>query len=142
MLGSVASWSHTSHVISRVPGWLARCRCVACLFPHLYPPYLHVLRVDPSRLDKVDLDALWGPSSDAAAAAASEAVAEAAQRATERGRAQGGAQKESQRGEVGREAGGEQAGVLSRQLARLEEEQHHMAEQVAELKSILLRRSQ
>lgn len=36
-----------------IPSWVER------LFPGLYPHYLHVLRVDPDRLDSVGLDNLW-----------------------------------------------------------------------------------
>lgn len=29
-------------------------------YPHLYPKYLHVLRVDPGRLDHVEVASVWG----------------------------------------------------------------------------------
>lgn len=32
--------------------------------PHLYPPFVHVLRVDPQKLDTVKLDRLWSKEGD------------------------------------------------------------------------------
>ncbi|KAL4438682.1 hypothetical protein ABPG77_006286 [Micractinium sp. CCAP 211/92] len=43
---------------SSIPGWIER------LFPGLYPRYLHVLRVDPDKMDAVRLDKLWAEGGD------------------------------------------------------------------------------
>ncbi|PRW33106.1 transient receptor potential channel [Chlorella sorokiniana] len=46
---------------STIPSWIER------LFPGLYPAYLHVLRVDPDKLDTLDtvkLDRLWAKQGD------------------------------------------------------------------------------
>jgi hypothetical protein len=60
-----------------LPPWLER------RFAGAYPRYVHVLRIDPDRLDRVDLRALWakadGEGASAAAAAASDAKLEAIQ---------------------------------------------------------------
>ena len=111
-------------------------------FPQLYPPYLHVFRVDPGSLDKVDLDTLWGPTppasaTSAAAAAASQATSQVLGDVglQELPGGEGGKDKQSRQG-VKADGGG---GVVTEQLARLEQEQHQLREQVAELKAILLR---
>eukprot|EP00887_Chlorella_sp_A99_P000537 scaffold17.g537.t1 len=42
-----------------LPRWVER------LFPYFYPKYLHVLRVDPDRLDRVKAEELWGDKAGA-----------------------------------------------------------------------------
>lgn len=101
-----------------------------CLVSHLYPPYLHVLRVDPSRLDKVELDRLWGGAAPLAAAAADRAAEAAA--------AQDGAGQVQEQGRGGDTVSGMKE--MMWHLTGVEAEQRRLREQVAELKSILLQR--
>lgn len=103
------------------------------MFPDLFPPYLHILRADPARLDTVDMVVLWGGVGPAAVTTA------VGGEAGKRGVQQGGVGAAPAVPTAVVEDGGEsRAAALQQQLGHLEAQQQQLADQVTELKQILL----
>ncbi|KAL4440082.1 hypothetical protein ABPG75_003083 [Micractinium tetrahymenae] len=108
---------------STIPGWIER------LFPGLYPHYLHVLRVDPDKLDAVRLDKLWAEGGDD-------------EETTLLGEPQAGCRNEDE-GQQGGGGGDREApppappAAADKKLARLESKLDGLSAEVAELKALL-----